>query len=163
MPAPTKFDSLHVKLIEARNIASASKTGSDPYCAVKCSFNKQQFKSKVTKKTVTPKWDQEFAFFTSQLEGTVTVSMKHKDLFSKDELLGEVSFSLKDFTPDELHEKWLHLSSEPQKKKKDRDVQGEIRVEIWFTFQGGPKPTKKAGEKKKRREKRREEGLQSGI
>lgn len=48
-------------VVEAQHLAAASKEGtSDPYTTIKSSFNKQNFKSKVVKKTVHPKWDEEF-------------------------------------------------------------------------------------------------------
>lgn len=52
---------LIVLVIEARHVAPVDKNEtSDVFCAVKSSFNKQTFKTKVQKKTVTPKWEQTF-------------------------------------------------------------------------------------------------------
>lgn len=49
-------------VIEARHVASMDKNGtSDPYVTLNSSFNKQRFKTKVVKKTLTPKWGQTFA------------------------------------------------------------------------------------------------------
>jgi len=128
-----KFDTFHITAVEARNVATMSRSGtSDPYCTLKSSFNKQHFKTKVTKKTLTPKWDQTFAFFTSIPDGQVQLKMLDKDLFSKDETMGEVTIALQDYANGEETDKWYKLNNEPQKKKKTKET-GEIRLKIWFS------------------------------
>jgi len=127
------FDTLHVYLVEARNVAAMDKSKtSDPYCVFKSSFNKQTFKSKVIKKTLAPKWDQEFKFFTSSPEGSIQMKMYDKDLFSSDEFMGEITLNLVEYSDGELHDKWLTLQNEPLKKKLDK-VPGEVHVKVQFT------------------------------
>ena len=69
-------------MIEGKNLAAMDKGGtSDPYCIITSSFNKQRFKSKIVKKTLNPKWDQEFKLcvdnpsssFVSLLQSTTDV------------------------------------------------------------------------------------------
>jgi len=112
------FDTLHIHVLEARNVAAMDKSKtSDPYCVLKSSFNKQTFKSKVIKKTLAPKWDQEFKYFTSSPEGSIHIKMYDKDLFSSDEFMGEINLNLGEYSDGELHDKWLTLQNEPIKKK----------------------------------------------
>jgi len=144
------FDTLHIFVVEARHVAEMSKSGtSDSYCVIKSSFNKQTFKTKVAKKTLTPKWDQEFKFFTSSPEGTIQIKIYDKDLFSADEFMGEILLHLEEFSNGSLHDKWITLQGEPQKKKKDK-TPGEIHIKVQFT--GPPdaktKTTQPAEEKK---------------
>ncbi len=134
-----------------------SKT-SDPYCVLKSSFNKQTFKSKVIKKTLAPKWDQEFKLyvmgyyfrivtlysFTSSPEGSIQLKMYDKDLFSSDEFMGEINLNLAEYADGELHDKWLTLQNEPIKKKLDK-VPGEIHIKVQFT---GPPELQKAKDTK---------------
>lgn len=127
------FDTLHVTVIEARNVAGMDKSGtSDPYCVLKSSFNKQTFKTKVIKKTLAPRWDQEFKYFTSSSEGSIQLKMFDKDLFSSDEFMGEVNLSLDEFADGNVHDKWIVLNNEPQKKKKDK-APGEIHLKVSFS------------------------------
>jgi len=137
-------------VIDARNLASMSRSGtSDPYCVLKSSFNKQHFKTKVQKKTLSPKWNETFKFFTSIPEGQIHLKMYDKDLFSKDECMGEVTISLQDFSDGSESEKFYTLTNEPVKKKKTKE-QGEIRLKIWFS--GPPGAEKNEKEKKPQKE-----------
>jgi len=126
------FDTLHLKAIEAKNVASIGKSGSDVYITIRNSVNKQNFKTKVLKKTLEPKWEQDFAFFISKAEGQIFIKVWHKDLFKKDSFLGEITLSLSDFEDGEKHDQWYKLSNEPSKKKKD-PTPGEVHLEIFFS------------------------------
>lgn len=153
------FDTVHIVVIEARNVAAMDKSGtSDPYCVLKTTFNKQSFKTKVIKKTLTPKWDQEFKFFTSKPEGTIQLRMYDKDLFSADEFMGEVHLQLDQLANGNVHDVWFQLLSEPQKKKKDPKP-GEIHLKIFVSGvnPNAPTPTPaKVEEKPKVEEKKKE-------
>lgn len=136
--AEKKFDSLNITVVEARNIAGVDKGGtSDPYVTLKSNFNKQTFKTKAISKTLTPKWNQNFSFFTSRAEGEVILRIYDKDLIFKDELLGEVTLRLSDFADGKEHDKWFQLVHEPIKKKKGGPA-GEVSVRVQFT---GPQET----------------------
>jgi len=127
------FDTLNVRVVEAHHLASMERSGtSDPYVVLKSSFNTQKFKTKVMKKTLTPKWEQEFKFFTSKPEGSIHVQMFDKDLISKDQFMGEVKIQVSDFADGQNHENWYKLENEPQKKKIDKN-QGEIKLKFVFS------------------------------
>jgi len=134
METPT----LTVKVIEARNIAAMDKGGtSDPYCRLKCNFNKQRFKTKVIDKTLTPKWDEVFKFFApSHADGQVIVKMWDKDRWTTDDFLGEIMIDLKNFADGKPHDLWLTLNNEP--KKKDGASKGEVHINVTYE-DGKPK------------------------
>lgn len=123
---------LSVKVIEARHIAAMDKGGtSDPYCRLKCNFNKQRFKTKVIDKTLTPKWDEMFKFFApSQAEGQVTLKMWDKDRWTTDDFLGEIVLELSKFADGKSHDLWLPLNNEP--KKKEGASKGEVHISIIY-------------------------------
>jgi tRNA A-37 threonylcarbamoyl transferase component Bud32 len=128
---------LTVKVTEARHIAAMDKGGtSDPYCRLKCNFNKQRFKTRVIDKTLTPKWDESFKFFApSQPEGQVILKMWDKDRWTTDDFLGEVTIEINKFADGKPHDMWITLNHEP--KKKDGSPKGEVHVTI--TYEDGRK------------------------
>jgi len=128
---------LTVKVIEARNIAAMDKGGtSDPYCRLKCNFNKQRFKTKVIDKTLSPKWDETFKFFAPpQAEGQLILKMWDKDRWTSDDFLGEVQFEVSKFADGKPHDIWIPLNNEP--KKKEGNTKGEVHVIV--TYEDGRK------------------------
>lgn len=134
-----KLEAFHIHVVEAKNIAGMDKNGtSDAYIVVKNSFNSQSFKTKVQKKTENPKWDQKFTVLTSKAEGELFIKLMHKRSWpSKDEFMGEITISLKDFADGGEQDKWYKLLSEPSKKKKDPNTSGEIHLKLGFEVKGG--------------------------
>jgi len=120
-----------VRVVEARNIAPMDKGGtSDPYCRLKCSFNKQRFKTKVIDRTLTPKWDEAFKFFTPGVpEGTVTLKMWDKDRWTTDDFLGEITIDVSRFHDKQPFDSWIALEHEPKKKLPEK---GEVRLIITY-------------------------------
>jgi hypothetical protein len=68
--------------------------------------------------------------FTSSVEGAIVVKVYNKEFF-KDELLGEVIITIKDYANSVGHDKWVELKSEPKKKKDPKS--GELRLKILFS------------------------------
>lgn len=126
---------LLVTVIEARNLAAMDKGGtSDPYCVVKSTFNKQSFKTSVIKKTVTPSWNQQFTFYTSEPTGHVMIKVWDKDRWSSDDFLGEAAVPVKGLKNGKPVEEWYTLANEP-KKTKDKNPNkppAEIRLRLHF-------------------------------
>jgi len=129
---------LKIAAVEARNIAGLDKSGtSDPYCVIKNSFNKQTFKTKVVKKSISPKWGQEFTFFTSKPEGEVHIKLWDRKLLTKDKPLGEIMLSLDKFADGKEHDEWFQLVNVPplsdKKKQKNPTTEpAEVRVKVHF-------------------------------
>jgi len=134
METPT----LIVKVIEARHIAAMDKGGtSDPYCRLKCNFNKQRFKTKVIDKTLTPKWEETFKFFAPYPpEGQFILKMWDKDRWTTDDFLGEIQLDVSKFADGKVADLWVPLNNEP--KKKDGATKGEVHIHITYE-DGRPK------------------------
>jgi len=145
-----KIDTFHITVIEARNLASMDRSGlSDTYCSLRSSFNKQHFKTKVQKKTLTPKWGETFRFFTSVAEGELHIKMyEKKDLFSKDELMGDITIKLQEYDNGSETDKWYKLNNEPLKKKKTKEP-GEIRFKLWYSGPPGAVKDEKSSKTQK--------------
>lgn len=127
-----EIPTISLKVIEARNIAAMDKGGtSDPYCRLKCNFNKQRFKTKVIDKTLTPKWDETFKFYAPYPpEGQVVLKMWDKDRWTTDDFLGEVLIELNKIADGKSHDLWLQLNNEP--KKKDSSLKGEVHIVVAY-------------------------------
>jgi len=120
-----------IKVVEARYIAPMDKGGtSDPYCRLKCNFNKQRFKTKVIDKTLSPKWGELFKFFASYpAEGQVTLKMWDKDRWTTDDFLGEVVLDIATYADGKPRDIWVPLEHEPKKKDSTR---GEVRLIVIY-------------------------------
>ena len=73
--------------------------------------------------------------------------MYDHEFIGKDQLIGEVILPLKEFGDGEYHEGWFQMQREPEKKKKDPSVKGEIHLKVWFTGPNHQPDQKKAGVK----------------
>lgn len=123
---------LVVKVVEARNIAAMDKGGtSDPYCRLKCNFNKQRFKTKVIDRTLNPKWEETFKFFApAQPEGQVVLKMWDKDRWTSDDFLGEIQIEIGKYADGKSHDLWFTLANEP--KKREGSAKGEVHVSVTY-------------------------------
>jgi len=124
---------LYCTLIEGRNLAAMDGgVSSDPYCQVKASFNKQAFKTKVVKKTLNPKWDQQFSFYVSAPTGNILIKVWDKDTLFDDKL-GELTIPVEQLKNGEALDQWFTLEGEPKKKKGAHSShKGEIHVKLHF-------------------------------
>jgi len=136
-------------VLEAKSLATMDRSGtSDPYVTLKNSFNKQHYKTKVAKKTLSPQWGQTFSFFLyNSTEGTVQLKVMDHDLFTRDEFMGEVILTLADYADGQDVEKWFVLANEPQKKKKTPE-KGELKLKLHFDVTHSPEDKKPATEVK---------------
>jgi len=96
------------------------------------------------------------------VDGQIHLKILSKELFSKDEVLGEVTLSLNDYIDGQESEKWYKLTNEPTKKKKTKEP-AEILLKVSFTGPPGQekkepkKETKKEEVKEEKKEDRKEE------
>jgi len=82
---------LEVKVIEAEDVIAADRGGtSDPYAVVE--FQGIQKKTKVIKKSLTPKWNESFQFEIGKPSGVLTIDLFDHDvsLFGNHDFLGQV-------------------------------------------------------------------------
>jgi len=147
----TAFDTFHVKVVEAKNVAACDRGGtSDPYCILKTSFSRQAFKTSIHFKTILPKWNEEFRFFVHLAEGEIIVNMFDHNQLMKDHPMGDFTIKLSEYADGLYHEKWFPLSNEPMEHKKENKTTGEALLVVWYT---GPNSTPEiVMEKKKQKE-----------
>eukprot|EP00163_Fabomonas_tropica_P025582 TRINITY_DN4449_c0_g1_i9.p1 TRINITY_DN4449_c0_g1~~TRINITY_DN4449_c0_g1_i9.p1 ORF type:complete len:493 (-),score=124.32 TRINITY_DN4449_c0_g1_i9:264-1742(-) len=121
---------LRIRVVEAKGLAAKGLTGSaDPYCIV--TLEKNQVKTSVAKKTLNPKWDEEFVFDIKQEKSSAMgmsqleiIVWDHNSIFSND-FLGTISIPLHSIEPGELVDKWYTLCP---RKAKDK-VAGQVRIQ----------------------------------
>ena len=76
---------LHVRVIEATDIAKMDINASDPYCILKTSS--QEMKTRVKKNDMHPRWNEEFHFnITSPSSGALDIKMRDKDIKNDDDM-----------------------------------------------------------------------------
>jgi serine/threonine protein kinase len=121
--------SVSVRCVEARYLAPMDKGGtSDPYVVLRCSWSKQNFKTKVIDKTLSPKWNEEFNFLKPDEAGTITLKLWDKDKWSSDDFLGQVDLKVADFVGGDV-DTWITLKDEPKGVKKE-EKPGEIHLVV---------------------------------
>eukprot|EP01097_Dermamoeba_algensis_P001622 TRINITY_DN1609_c0_g1_i1.p1 TRINITY_DN1609_c0_g1~~TRINITY_DN1609_c0_g1_i1.p1 ORF type:complete len:427 (+),score=92.58 TRINITY_DN1609_c0_g1_i1:43-1323(+) len=126
-----------IEFVQAKNLAPMDSNGlSDPYCVVKSTFNKQQFKTKVVKKTLNPDWNEKFKFFAPKLDGALQVKLWDKDKFTADDFLGEVSIPINSLQPGKEQDLWLELKDEPKEVQKKE--KGQLHVKLSYSASSGP-------------------------
>ncbi|KAG8076101.1 hypothetical protein GUJ93_ZPchr0006g40923 [Zizania palustris] len=121
---------LRVHVIEARNLPAMGGSGlSDPYA--KLQLGRQRAKTKVTRKTLSPSWDEEFAFRVGDLKEELVVVVLDEDRYFSDDFLGQVKVPLSavlDAQNRSLGTQWYQLL--PKSRKSKTKDYGEIRLTI---------------------------------
>ncbi|OIW13880.1 hypothetical protein TanjilG_31769 [Lupinus angustifolius] len=125
-----------VRVIEAKNLPPMDHNGfSDPY--VRLQIGKQRFRTKVIKKCLNPKWDEEFSFSVDDPNEELVVTVMDEDkLF--DELVGqfEVPMSLVfDKETKSIGTAWYALQTKSKKFKNKES--GEVSLSIYFLEKSG--------------------------
>ncbi|KAM5586489.1 C2 domain-containing protein [Rosa sericea] len=102
---------LKVEVIEASDMKACDLNGfSDPY--VKGQFGVYQFKTKIQKKTLTPKWFEEFKIpiITWESPNVLAIEVHDRDIFV-DDTLGNCSINIGDLRDGVRHDMWLPLQN----------------------------------------------------
>ncbi|XP_061367866.1 C2 domain-containing protein At1g53590 [Gastrolobium bilobum] len=100
-----------VEVVEASDMKPSDLNGlADPY--VKGHLGGYRFKSKIQKKTLTPKWHEEFKIpiITWESSNTLAIEVRDKDHFY-DDILGDCSVNISDFRDGQRHDMWLPLQN----------------------------------------------------
>eukprot|EP00958_Prasinococcus_capsulatus_P024999 scaffold4066_cov417-Prasinococcus_capsulatus_cf.AAC.3 len=132
------FRYLRVYIQRARDLMAADMDGtSDPYLVATLA-GQQTWKTKLKRRTLNPEYNQEFYFLVpNSYNGNekITFLVKDWDKYSRDDFLGELSFSLKDV--DMLKElRWCPLTEQSghhsmhEAIQKGFDDLGELRAEL---------------------------------
>ncbi|KAK7303447.1 hypothetical protein RJT34_14354 [Clitoria ternatea] len=123
---------LVVRVIEAKNLPPTDPNGlSDPY--VKLQLGKQKFRTKVIKKSLNPKWDEEFSFRVDDLKEELAINVMDEDKFFNDDFVGQLRVPMSLVFEEEIKSlgtAWYSL--QPKSKKSKHKEPGEIRLSIYF-------------------------------
>ncbi|PNY12309.1 C2 and gram domain-containing protein at1g03370-like protein [Trifolium pratense] len=123
---------LVVRVIEAKNLPPMDPNGlSDPY--VRLQLGKQRFRTKVIKKNLNPKWDEEFSFKVDDLKEELLISVMDEDKFLIDDFIGQLKVPMSLVFDEEIKSlgtAWYSL--QPKSKKSKNKESGELRLSIYF-------------------------------
>ncbi|CAF2078887.1 unnamed protein product [Brassica oleracea var. botrytis] len=100
-----------VEVVEASDVKPSDLNGlSDPY--VKGQLGACRFKTKILKKTLSPKWQEEFKIpiLTWDSPNILNIEVQDKDRFS-DDSLGDCSVNIAEFRGGERNDMWLPLQN----------------------------------------------------
>ncbi|TQD85531.1 hypothetical protein C1H46_028897 [Malus baccata] len=100
-----------VEVIEASDVKAADLNGfSDPY--VKGQLGLYRFKTKIQKKTLSPKWHEEFKIpiITWDSPNVLAIELCDKDRFV-DDALGDCSINVGDLRDGQRHDMWVPLQN----------------------------------------------------
>lgn len=111
---------LLVQVSEARNLPAIDGGGglSDPYA--KLQLGRQRGKTRVAKRTLSPTWDEEFAFRVVDLKDELVVVVVDEDRYFSDDFLGQVRVPLSavlDADNRSLGTQWYQLLPKSKKSK----------------------------------------------
>ncbi|KAL5736697.1 hypothetical protein ACOSP7_031148 [Xanthoceras sorbifolium] len=119
-PQPESWFSVNVKepiayakveVVEASDMKPSDLNGlADPY--VKGQLGPYRFRTKTQKKTLTPKWHEEFKIpiCTWESPNVLLIEVRDKDHFV-DDTLGDCSINISDFKDGQRHDMWLPLEN----------------------------------------------------
>ncbi|KAK7244024.1 hypothetical protein RIF29_38841 [Crotalaria pallida] len=100
-----------VEVIEASDLKSADLNGfSDPY--VKGQLGGYRFRTEIQKKTLAPKWLEEFKIpiISWECDNVLAIAVRDKDRFY-DDTLGDCSVNINDLRDGQRHDMWLPLEN----------------------------------------------------
>ncbi|XP_047182304.1 C2 and GRAM domain-containing protein At1g03370 isoform X1 [Vigna umbellata] len=124
---------LVVRVIEAKNLPPTDPNGlSDPY--VRLQLGKHRFRTKVIKKSLNPKWNEEFSFRVDDLNEELVISVMDEDKFFNDDFVGQLKVPISIVFEEEIKSlgtAWYSL--QPKSKKSKNKESGEIRLSIYFS------------------------------
>ncbi|OHT16155.1 hypothetical protein TRFO_42039 [Tritrichomonas foetus] len=127
---------LHVKVIEARNVPAADLNGkSDPYVTLSTQRSKNKFqKTKTKKKTLTPRWDEEFTLNIEYVSDNVVIGLFDHDVIGSDDQLGLMHFHPHDLIPGVVDDRWWTMCRVSGVKKDP-----ELHLVTQLVYKGQPK------------------------
>ncbi|KAK7272636.1 hypothetical protein RJT34_29357 [Clitoria ternatea] len=100
-----------VEVIEGSDMKPSDLNGlADPY--VKGHMGGYRFRTKIQRKTLTPKWHEEFRIpiITWESSNTLAIAVRDKDHFS-DDILGDCSVNINNLRDGQRHDMWLSLQN----------------------------------------------------
>ncbi|GJM99990.1 hypothetical protein PR202_ga17138 [Eleusine coracana subsp. coracana] len=112
---------LLVRVVEARGLPATEAGDGLRDLYARARLGKQRAKTKVARRTLSPAWEEEFAFRVGDLRDQLLVAVLHEDRYFADDVLGQVKVPLSavlDADNRTLGTQWYQL--EPKSKKKSK-------------------------------------------
>ncbi|CAJ2659438.1 unnamed protein product [Trifolium pratense] len=100
-----------IEIVEAADMKPSDLNGfADPY--IKGHLGGYRFRTKIQKKTLAPKWQEEFRIpiITWDSNNVLVIEVRDKDRFY-DDILGDCSLNINDFRDGQKYDKWLPLQN----------------------------------------------------
>ncbi|KAK3132231.1 hypothetical protein QOZ80_6AG0517910 [Eleusine coracana subsp. coracana] len=122
---------LLVRVVEARGLPATEAGDGLRDLYARARLGKQRAKTKVARRTLSPAWEEEFAFRVGDLRDQLLVAVLHEDRYFADDVLGQVKVPLSavlDADNRTLGTQWYQL--EPKSKKSKIKECGELRLNI---------------------------------
>lgn len=113
---------LHISIIQARDLRAADFNNSDPFVSINC--NRRQTKTKVIMKTLDPEWNEHFEIDITDPFHIIKVIVYDWDRFSSNDFLGQFIFPIADLADGKKVRKWYKLINED---KKNNDNSKKVR------------------------------------
>ncbi|OHT04983.1 XYPPX repeat family protein [Tritrichomonas foetus] len=124
---------LHVRVVEALEIAKMDLNKSDPYCIVSVPQANSSQRTKVKDNSLTPRWNEEFHFtLPNPASATLHVEMKDKDLV-KDDKMASLDVQLCSIPVGMVVDNWYNMTPASGVKKG-----GRLHLVIHIAPQGAP-------------------------
>ena len=111
---------LHLRVLEATDIAQMDANKSDPYCVIRLSSSDETRKTRVIKNTLTPKWNEEF-HFTVQNQATCSLVIKMIDQdILVDDPMSTLEINLASLQVGQVLDQWYEMRPCPRVRKGGR-------------------------------------------
>jgi hypothetical protein len=154
---PTKFDDvLSVHVVQARQLPAMDKSGtSDPFATLATNFGGVKKSTKVIKKTLDPRWEEQWELKVDASE-ILTVKVYDKDSFSRDDLMGTVELHVNDLGRQSLkagggkvakkYKRWYQIVPPGGGEEDAGEIELEFRCELKKSPEANDKDATFAGE-----------------
>ena len=124
---------LHVRVVEATNIAKMDLVKSDPFCIVSVPESNSTQRTRVIQNSLTPKWNEVFHFSISNpSSATLHIEMKDEDVI-KDDKMATLSIQVCSLPPGQVVDQWYNMTPASGVKKG-----GNLHLVLHLAPQGAP-------------------------
>lgn len=124
---------LHVKVVEARDIPKMDTFGKcDPYCFFTMNTCPNSYKTKVIKKTYTPKWNEQFTFPAAP-NSILSVTLYDYDEVGTNDYFGKLDIAINSLAPGLVADQWFKITPKKGIKKA-----GELHLVLHYAPAGAP-------------------------
>ena len=124
---------LHVRVVEATNIAKMDLVKSDPYCIVSVPESNSTQRTRVIQNSLTPKWNEVFHFSISNpSSATLHIEMKDEDVIKNDKM-ATLSIQVCSLPPGQVVDQWYNMTPASGVKKG-----GNLHLVLHLAPQGAP-------------------------